>query len=232
MAVWYGSSNVIESVLRFLKALSSYKKRLAISGKDQKPRCKNGNLSWKFTSKNPIDIVSSQSTQATCFPCGETSPRRHDERSRPSDGPHPAGQKGCIDVTEVDCARSVIYTNKTKLHRNQHANFSGWWFQRFFMFTPIWGRFPIWLIFFKGVETTNQFSTWSFLQIHITTRIRAGTRRRPWVAGCFKHPRQKLPVAIGFGKTLPRSSKRRVVRVGKLHRCPSTMPGQKTGWHN
>ena len=26
------------------------------------------------------------------------------------------------------------------------------------MFTPIWGRFPFWLIFFKGVETTNQLS--------------------------------------------------------------------------
>ena len=35
--------------------------------------------------------------------------------------------------------------------------FSRWWFQRFFVFTPIWGRFPVWLIFFKGVETTNQF---------------------------------------------------------------------------
>ena len=32
---------------------------------------------------------------------------------------------------------------------------SGWWFQIFFIFTPIWGRFPIWLIFFEGVETTN-----------------------------------------------------------------------------
>ena len=31
-----------------------------------------------------------------------------------------------------------------------------WWFQIFFIFTPIWGRFPFWLIFFKGVETTNQ----------------------------------------------------------------------------
>ena len=31
-----------------------------------------------------------------------------------------------------------------------------WWFQVFFIFTPIWGRFPIWPIFFKGVETTNQ----------------------------------------------------------------------------
>ncbi len=31
-----------------------------------------------------------------------------------------------------------------------------WWFQIFFIFTPTWGRFPIWLIFFKWVETTNQ----------------------------------------------------------------------------
>ena len=30
-----------------------------------------------------------------------------------------------------------------------------WWFQIFFMFTPIWGRFSIWLIFFKWVETTT-----------------------------------------------------------------------------
>ena len=33
---------------------------------------------------------------------------------------------------------------------------SGWWFQIFFIFTPICGRFPFWLIFFKWVETTNQ----------------------------------------------------------------------------
>ena len=32
---------------------------------------------------------------------------------------------------------------------------SRWWFQRCFIFTPIWGRFPFWLIFFKWVETTN-----------------------------------------------------------------------------
>ena len=30
-----------------------------------------------------------------------------------------------------------------------------WWFQILFEFTPIWGRFPIWLIFFRWVETTN-----------------------------------------------------------------------------
>ena len=33
---------------------------------------------------------------------------------------------------------------------------TGWWFQICFIFTPIWGRFPIWLIFFRWVETTNQ----------------------------------------------------------------------------
>ena len=31
-----------------------------------------------------------------------------------------------------------------------------WWFPIFFIFTPIWGRFPFWLIFFRWVETTNQ----------------------------------------------------------------------------
>ena len=34
---------------------------------------------------------------------------------------------------------------------------SGWWFQIFFIFTHIWGRFPFWLIFFRWVgSTTNQ----------------------------------------------------------------------------
>ena len=33
--------------------------------------------------------------------------------------------------------------------------FTRWWFQRFFMFIPTWGNDPIWLIFFKWVETTN-----------------------------------------------------------------------------
>ncbi len=32
---------------------------------------------------------------------------------------------------------------------------SRWWFQTFFIFTPTWGNDPIWLIFFKWVETTN-----------------------------------------------------------------------------
>ena len=50
---------------------------------------------------------------------------------------------------------------KKKRHTEKcvFANFSGWWFQTFFIFTPIWGRFPIWLIFFRWVgSTTNQFT--------------------------------------------------------------------------
>ena len=42
--------------------------------------------------------------------------------------------------------------------------FSGWWFQKGFIFIPIWGRFPFWPIFFKGVETTNQFFKMAQLQ--------------------------------------------------------------------
>ena len=30
-----------------------------------------------------------------------------------------------------------------------------WWFQIFFIFIPTWGNDPIWLTFFKWVETTN-----------------------------------------------------------------------------
>ena len=32
-----------------------------------------------------------------------------------------------------------------------------------FIFTPIWGRFPIWLIFFRWVETTNQLYMLAFV---------------------------------------------------------------------
>ena len=33
---------------------------------------------------------------------------------------------------------------------------ASWWLQTFFIFTPIWGRFPAWLIFVRWVETTNK----------------------------------------------------------------------------
>ena len=45
------------------------------------------------------------------------------------------------------------------------ANFSGWWFQTFFL----GGRFPIWLIFFRWVETTNQFTFTKYLLLGSST---------------------------------------------------------------
>ena len=43
-----------------------------------------------------------------------------------------------------------------------------WWFQTFFLLTPTWGSGPIWLIFFKWVETTNYWfmasQKWQFSQ--------------------------------------------------------------------
>ena len=36
------------------------------------------------------------------------------------------------------------------------CSISSWWFQTFFIFTPTCGNDPIWLIFFRWVETTNQ----------------------------------------------------------------------------
>ena len=34
-------------------------------------------------------------------------------------------------------------------------HYLGGGFKYFFIFNPIWGKFPFWLIFFKWVETTN-----------------------------------------------------------------------------
>jgi hypothetical protein len=37
------------------------------------------------------------------------------------------------------------------------SSWSGWWFQTFFIFRNIWDNPSHWLIFFRGVETTNQW---------------------------------------------------------------------------
>ena len=41
-----------------------------------------------------------------------------------------------------------------------------WWFQTLFIFTPTWGNDPIWLIFFKWVETTNQPICRDLMSLH------------------------------------------------------------------
>ena len=45
-------------------------------------------------------------------------------------------------------------TNQMGSKKTRKKSIDG--FKYFFIFTPNWGRFPFWLISFKGVETTNQ----------------------------------------------------------------------------
>ena len=52
-------------------------------------------------------------------------------------------------------------SDKSPRVKNPWNMFLGGGFKYFFMFTPIWARFPFWLIFFKGVETTNQMFVFS-----------------------------------------------------------------------
>ena len=53
----------------------------------------------------------------------------------------------------VEVRERINYYQKAGLV--QLRGITWWWFQIFFIFIPIWGRCPIWLIFFKWVETTN-----------------------------------------------------------------------------
>ena len=63
---------------------------------------------------------------------------------------------------------------------------TGLWFQIFFIFTPIWGRFPIWLIFFKGVETQSysvHCRTWSKCYVISWIREVWNWIPRPYIVG-------------------------------------------------
>ena len=62
------------------------------------------------------------------------------------------------------CSSSVCWNNL--------RIFTGWWFQICFIFNPTWENDPIWLIFFKWVETTSwihifqrTYLTWTFQRL-------------------------------------------------------------------
>ena len=63
---------------------------------------------------------------------------------------------------KVSLVRIKNLSSKHHLFRCSNTSEVGWltrwWFQIFFIFTPIWGRFPFWLIFFKWVETTTSLT--------------------------------------------------------------------------
>ena len=64
---------------------------------------------------------------------------------------------------------------------------TGWWFQRFFIFTPTWGKkHPIWLILFKWVGSTTNYRWW------LSPWFSRGFKQPSQVfffAGCFVHQR-------------------------------------------
>ena len=75
--------------------------------------------------------------------------------SRQMEGPFP-GQCGCCGVAQ---SRRGWWVGASHFWGNQtwgnKKSSSRWWFHIFFIVTPIWGSFPFWQIFLKGVETTN-----------------------------------------------------------------------------
>ena len=58
---------------------------------------------------------------------------------------------------------------------------SRWWFNICFIFNPIWGRFPIWLIFFRWVETTNQRCFLPVVGMSKVFFLYFSSRLRPWI---------------------------------------------------
>ena len=59
----------------------------------------------------------------------------------------------------------------------------GWWFGTFFIFPYIGNNHPNWLIFFRGVQTTNQLYIYIYiLYIHISTYAHAGICILWWVS--------------------------------------------------
>ena len=92
--------------------------------------------------------------------------------------PAESSQGVSVLVAEAESGESLVQVGSgpTKCPRQWHLGlpiipfvvfpwFPRWWFQVSFIFIPTWGNDPIWLIFFKWVETTNQFWGW-FVKWH------------------------------------------------------------------
>ena len=67
-----------------------------------------------------------------------------------------------------------VQKTPNKKRGEEKRSFSGWWFQIFVIFTPTWGNDPIWLIFFKGVETTNPFLFGWMVTLRTNRKVNGG----------------------------------------------------------
>ena len=81
---------------------------------------------------------------------------------------------------------------------------SRWWFQIFFIFTPIWGRSPFWLIFFRWVGwKTKQQSNWNTFDWYSEWAMKISTPEvRHWIRWVleqwwgFKERSPRFPTCI------------------------------------
>ncbi len=73
-----------------------------------------------------------------------------------------------------------------------HSTKTRWWFQTFFIFIPTWGNDPVWLIFVRWFETTNQ-KTISF----ILQALRWMPRHRRWLRHFHQGSGQRQPSCQG-----------------------------------
>ena len=82
-----------------------------------------------------------------------------------------------------------------KPQKQRHKCASVWWFGTFFIFPYIAKSNPNWLIFFRGVETTNQECSWCSWSLHFF--------RNYWYKHSFVHRSSKcqfLPRLLPSGK--------------------------------
>ena len=81
--------------------------------------------------------------------------------------PHSESTKKNHCLTNVSPS-DVIFSKNLDLVEF-HNSKTRWWIQIFFMFTPIWGRFPFWLIFFNQMVWNHQVRKTSCLSVSPTS---------------------------------------------------------------
>ena len=93
-------------------------------------------------------------------------------------------QRSCRFALPVASQRSLLcdcHPHPLRTLSNSMVLRSGWWFGTFFIFPSIGNSNPNWLIFFRGVETTNQFK----LCYKGSSAIWMGGLDYVWIPGLF-----------------------------------------------
>ena len=72
------------------------------------------------------------------------------------------GAEPCSKESTADAPTGWVFVSK--FPSLQYPTVSGWWFGTFFIFPYIGNHHPNWLIFFRGVETTNQVRSMDLMQ--------------------------------------------------------------------